>query len=174
MSGVALAWALAAGALVTFVPLHLLVIRITGPRWAVGMSVVLASVVGVALAFVALKVAGSAAAGETFAPRLQLRIHALAVYLYLALLILPFYSALDHSVRIRLCVEFFRCGRPELTLAQVLENYGLERAASRRWNKLAYGGYVAKDKVTGVLELTSKGRRVAAVSSAARRAYGLR
>lgn len=87
----------------------------------------------------------------------------LFLFSFCYLLTLFFYSALDHSVRIRLCVEFFEAGPKGLSYDDVIKRYGVDAANQRRFLKLYDGEYLSKNGDKYVL--TDKGRRVGRLGS---------
>jgi hypothetical protein len=83
-------------------------------------------------------------------------------------LLLTVYAAVDHSVRIRLCIEFHGAQGP-LSYDEILKKYNLDEAHERRISKFITSGYFIESD--GRFYLTSKGRRLGHVLRVLKKIY---
>ena len=92
-----------------------------------------------------------------------------ALYFFGYMGLLVFYAAIDHSVRGRIAVEFYRATPLKVPLPKLMEKYHPEAAASRRVEQLTLGGYITRqgDQIL----LTPKGENIVQVSMGIRRLY---
>ena len=86
------------------------------------------------------------------------------------LLSLAFYSAVEHSVRIRLMVELYKTKNTPTDLEKLLSIYSPEKATTHRIEQLVQGGYATLRK-NQEISLTRKGRYIGRIASMGRRFF---
>jgi hypothetical protein len=87
-------------------------------------------------------------------------------------LTLAFYSAVDHSVRIRLTVELWQQRHKALDLAAIFALYSPEEATRQRITQLESGGYAQINSAQQVI-LTPKGIAIAKITRMGRKFFGI-
>jgi hypothetical protein len=142
-------WAVPAASLVIYVAIQVPAARLIGQRRSLRWSLIMMT------ALIPL-VACAAARFPARDSEAALLVYACILYVVVCPLILGFYASIDHSVRIRLCVEFHKARGKPLRYSEISKRYDVHAASVRRFGKLVSGGYAVRRDDRYVL--TPKGR----------------
>ena len=75
-----------------------------------------------------------------------------------------FYMGVDHSIRVRMFVEFYRNGKQPIVAQNLISRYLKSNPVQNRLNQLIHGGYLV-DKGNGQFKLTAKGEKMAKIAT---------
>lgn len=83
-----------------------------------------------------------------------------------------FYSVIDRSISVRLCVDLWNSEKNHATYAEIISRYDPDRAVARRLEILVSEGYLEKTTQDSELSLTPKGRDRAERALRLKRLFG--